>query len=187
MHARADIARRRTRASRERANATAGDDERERACESFEGTWTRDRTRNQHVAEYLIAHGVGMSAIEDARMTYEQTWTRASPLGTFVVHTTTASGIDRVLTYELGEFVEKYGKKSALFGDGPGEVKRRASFDAATRTHFVTTTSALGDETTTRVVDEDGKTMRVRRTFKRRDDPLVDIWCQEVFVKQSAK
>ena len=123
--------------------------------------------------------------MDKANMEYKQTWTRAPSgvEGEFTVHTTSGSGTNRVLTYPLGEFVEKY-ESSTIFGDGPGEVKRCATFDPATRTHFVSTVSSLGDETTTRVVDEDGKTMRCRREFKRRDDPEVDVWCAEVFIKQ---
>ena len=155
------------------------------AADAFVGTWARDATQNQHVTLYLIAHGVGRGAMDKANMEYTQTWTRAPSgvEGEFTVHTTSGSGTNRVLTYPLGEFVEKY-ESSTIFGDGPGEVKRCATFDPATRTHFVSTVSSLGDETTTRVVDEDGKTMRCRREFKRRDDPEVDVWCAEVFIKQ---
>jgi len=155
------------------------------AADAFVGSWVRDATQNQHVTLYLIAHGVGRGAMDKANMEYRQTWTRAPSgvEGEFTVHTTSGSGTNRVLTYPLGEFIEKY-ESSTIFGDGPGEVKRCATFDPATRTHFVSTVSSLGDETTTRVVDEDGKTMRCRREFKRRDDPEVDVWCAEVFIKQ---
>ena len=62
------------------------------------------------------------------------------------------------MTYPIGAFVEKY-ETSAIFGKGPGEVTRVASFDASTRTHEVKTESSLGRETTTRTVSDDGKQM----------------------------
>ena len=94
-------------------------------------------------------------------------------------------GIDRTLTYSLGEFVEKY-ETSAIFGAEPGEVTRVASFDAATRTHTTTTTSSIGHETTTRRVREDGKEMTCERRFVSNDDEVdVDVTCVEIFVRRA--
>ena len=68
------------------------------------------------------------------------------------------------MTYPIGAFVEKY-ETSAIFGKGPGEVTRVASFDASTCTHEVKTESSLGRETTTRTVSDDGKQMMCVRRF----------------------
>lgn len=135
------------------------------AASAFLGTWTRDSKHNQHVVAYLVAHGVGADAVDRSRAPYEQTWTpSASGVdGEFTVRTTTP-GTDRTLTYPIGAFVEKY-ETSAIFGKGPGEVTRVASFDASTRTHEVKTESSLGRETTTRTVSDDGKQMMCVRRF----------------------
>ena len=129
------------------------------------GTWTRDATQNQHVVAYLVAHGVGADAVDRSRAPYEQTWTSSASGvdGEFTVRTT-STGTDRTLTYPIGSFVEKY-EKSAIFGKGPGEVTRVASFDASTRTHEVKTESSLGRETTTRTVSDDGNGMTCVRRF----------------------
>ena len=135
------------------------------AASAFLGTWTRDSKHNQHVVAYLVAHGVGADAVDRSRAPYEQTWTpSASGVdGEFTVRTT-SPGTDRTLTYPIGAFVEKY-ETSAIFGKGPGEVTRVASFDASTRTHEVKTESSLGRETTTRTVSDDGKQMMCVRRF----------------------
>ncbi len=135
------------------------------AASAFLGTWTRDAKHNQHVVAYLVAHGVGADAVDRSRAPYEQTWTpSASGVdGEFTVRTT-SPGTDRTLTYPIGAFVEKY-ETSAIFGKGPGEVTRVASFDASTRTHEVKTESSLGRETTTRTVSDDGKQMMCVRRF----------------------
>ena len=136
---------------------------------------------------YLVAHGVGTDALKRARASYEQTWTtsESGAEGEFQVRTTSEEvGIDRTLTYSLGEFVEKY-ETSAIFGAEPGEVTRVASFDAATRTHTTTTTSSIGHETTTRRVREDGKEMTCERRFVSNDAEVeVDVTCVEIFVRR---
>jgi hypothetical protein len=146
--------------------------------DAFLGHWSRDATRNQNVVDYLVAHRVGADALKRARASYEQTWTtsESGAEGEFRVRTTSEEvGIDRTLTYSLGEFVEKY-ETSAIFGAEPGEVTRVASFDAATRTHTTTTTSSIGHETTTRRVREDGKEMTCERRFVSNDAEVeVDV------------
>ena len=155
--------------------------------DAFLGHWSRDSARNQNVVDYLVAHGVGTDALKRARASYEQTWTtsESGAEGEFQVRTTSEEvGIDRTLTYSLGEFVEKY-ETSAIFGAEPGEVTRVASFDAATRTHTTTTTSSIGHETTTRRVREDGKEMTCERRFVSNDAEVeVDVTCVEIFVRR---
>jgi len=158
----------RRRGARAKTGAGAKDDEASssrRAHDAFLGTWTRDATQNQHVVAYLVAHGVGADAVDRSRAPYEQTWTSSASGvdGEFTVRTT-STGTDRTLTYPIGSFVEKY-EKSAIFGKGPGEVTRVASFDASTRTHEVKTESSLGRETTTRTVSDDGNGMTCVRRF----------------------
>jgi hypothetical protein len=158
----------RRRGARAKTGAGAKDDEASssrRAHDAFLGTWTRDATQNQHVVAYLVAHGVGADAVDRSRAPYEQTWTSSASGvdGEFTVRTT-STGTDRTLTYPIGSFVEKY-EKSAIFGKGPGEVTRVASFDASTRTHEVKTESSLGRETTTRAVSDDGTRMTCVRRF----------------------
>jgi hypothetical protein len=170
--------------------ATDGDDasSSRRAHDAFLGTWTRDATQNQHVVAYLVAHGVGADAVDRSRAPYEQTWTStASGVdGEFTVRTT-STGTDRTLTYPIGSFVEKY-EKSAIFGKGPGEVTRVASFDASTKTHEVKTESSLGRETTTRTVSDDGKQMMCVRRFvanceNETDYDELDVTSVERFVR----
>lgn len=167
-----------------------GDDESSsrRAHDAFLGTWTRDATHNQHVVAYLVAHGVGADAVDRSRAPYEQTWTSSASGvdGEFTVRTT-STGTDRTLTYPIGSFVEKY-EKSAIFGKGPGEVTRVASFDASTKTHEVKTESSLGRETTTRTVSDDGKQMMCVRRFvanceNETDYDELDVTSVERFVR----
>ena len=155
-------------------------------------SWTRRRVAGapdagRDVEIPLVAHGVGTDALKRARASYEQTWTtsESGAEGEFQVRTTSEEvGIDRTLTYSLGEFVEKY-ETSAIFGAEPGEVTRVASFDAATRTHTTTTTSSIGHETTTRRVREDGKEMTCERRFVSNDAEVeVDVTCVEIFVRR---
>ena len=157
------------------------------AHEAFLGTWRRDFTKNQHVVAYLVAHGVGRVALERSMERYEQEWRTAASGrdGEFEVHTTSASGTNRTLTYSLSDdgFVESF-QKSAIFGNTPGSVRRFATFDASTGTHQVRTESSLGSETTTRNVSDDGSTMTcVRRFIDLKNN--IDVTSVEKFVRDS--
>jgi len=157
------------------------------AHEAFLGTWRRDCTKNQHVVAYLVAHRVGSVALERSIERYEQEWRTAASGrdGEFEVHTTSASGTDRTLTYSLSDdgFVESF-QTSAIFGNTPGSVRRFATFDASTRTHQVRTESSLGSETTTRNISDDGSKMTcVRRFIDSKND--IDVTSVEQFVRES--
>ena len=177
------------RVAHSRASAS-DDDAHSSAHRSFLGDWLRDPQRNQHVVAYLVAHGVGVTAVDRSRERYAQTWCSSDSGvdGEFTVRTTSASGTDRTLTYVLSEdgFVESY-KTSQIFGKEPGQVRRFAAFDAKTGTHEVRTESSLGRETTTRTVSEDRTEMTcVRRFISNDPNHDIDITATERFVRPSA-
>ena len=82
--------------------------------------------------------------------------------------------------------MEKYEGESNIFGPGPGEVHRKATWDMSSRTHEVTSTSQLGFESTTRTTDESGDWMTCVRRYRKKDGS-VDVSCVEHFERTSLK
>jgi len=158
------------------------------AHKSFLGRWFRDASKNENVFEYLEAHDMDGNR---STATYVQVWetTESSGEGEFTVTTISSTGTGRTgrkLSYPLGEFVEKYEGESNIFGPGPGEVQRKATFDASSRTHEVTSITQLGFESTTRTTDESGDWMTCVRRFRKKDGS-VDVQCTEHFERVSRK
>lgn len=161
------------------------------AHHSFLGKWIRDATKNENVFEYLEAHDMDGNR---STATYVQVWDTTTDEttnaflgeGAFTVWTVSSTGTKRKLTYPLGEFVEKYEGESNIFGPGPGEVHRKATWDMSSRTHEVTSTSQLGFESTTRTTDESGDWMTCVRRFRKKDGS-VDVSCVEHFERTSLK
>lgn len=161
------------------------------AHKSFLGRWHRDASKNENVFEYLEAHDMDGNR---STATYVQVWETTTDEttntsfgeGEFTVWTVSSTGTKRKLSYPLGEFVEKYEGESNIFGPGPGEVHRKATWDASSRTHEVTSTSQLGYESTTRTTDESGDWMTCVRRFRKKDG-TVDVSCTEHFERTSLK
>lgn len=160
------------------------------AHKSFLGRWFRDASKNENVFEYLEAHDMDGNR---STATYVQVWEttesetkKSSGEGEFTVTTISSTGTGRKLSYPLGEFVEKYEGESNIFGPGPGEVQRKATFDASSRTHEVTSITQLGFESTTRTTDESGDWMTCVRRFRKKDGS-VDVQCTEHFERVSRK
>ena len=161
------------------------------AHKSFLGRWHRDASKNENVFEYLEAHDMDGNR---STATYVQVWgtttdnatNKSLGEGAFTVWTVSSTGTKRKLSYPLGEFVEKYEGESNIFGPGPGEVHRKATWDMSSRTHEVTSTSQLGFESTTRTTDESGDWMTCVRRFRKKDGS-VDVSCTEHFERTSLK
>ena len=151
------------------------------AHHSFLGKWTRDATKNENVFEYLEAHDMDGNR---STATYEQNWktSESDRDGEFTVTTISSTGTNRTLVYPLGEFVETYEGDSNIFGPGPGEVYRKATWDETSRKHEVTSASQLGFESTTRTTDESGNHLTCVRRFMKKDG-TVDVSCTEHFVR----
>ena len=161
------------------------------AHKSFLGRWHRDASKNENVFEYLEAHDMDGNR---STATYVQVWDTTTDEatntflgeGAFTVWTVSSTGTKRKLSYPLGEFVEKYEGESNIFGPGPGEVHRKATWDMSSRTHEVTSTSQLGFESTTRTTDESGDWMTCVRRYRKKDGS-VDVSCVEHFERTSLK
>lgn len=161
------------------------------AHKSFLGRWHRDASKNENVFEYLEAHDMDGNR---STATYVQVWDTTTDEttnaflgeGAFTVWTVSSTGTKRKLSYPLGEFVEKYEGESNIFGPGPGEVHRKATWDMSSRTHEVTSISQLGFESTTRTTDESGDWMTCVRRFRKKDGS-VDVSCVEHFERTSLK
>ena len=162
------------------------------AHKSFLGRWHRDASKNENVFEYLEAHDMDgnrstATYVQVWETTTDETTNKSLGEGEFTVTTVSSTGTKRKLSYPLGEFVEKYEGESNIFGPGPGEVHRKATWDASSRTHEVTSISQLGFESTTRTTDESGDWMTCVRRFRKKDDGSVDVQCTEHFERVSRK
>ena len=161
------------------------------AHKSFLGRWFRDASKNENVFEYLEAHDMDgnrstATYVQVWETTTDETTNKSLGEGEFTVRTVSSTGTKRKLSYPLGEFVEKYEGESNIFGPGPGEVHRKATWDASSRTHEVTSITQLGFESTTRTTDESGDWMTCVRRFRKKDGS-VDVQCTEHFERVSRK
>jgi hypothetical protein len=158
----------------------------------FTGTWSRDSSLNENVAEGLIERGVPENeAKAKAEGPYIQKWSRKlASDATWNVKTYGDNGrIRRDLDYPIGHWKEPFWGTSLLFGNVEDGLDRTASIlkdpDSDSNLSLVTITDLpnRGKEEARRYL-KNGKFILKRTFWPNHDTSFVGIVSKEIFVRE---